>query len=310
MSVASAVVIVLGPGAVGCLVAAELRRAGRSVTLLDHRVDRARRLTAQGIIVEHQGRVTHVGVPVTTDARVVSSADLVLVTVKSWATRKAADALAGRLPTGALVVTLQNGLGNAELLRDALPGAAVVQALVYFGSRLVGEGHVVATPAQRMIVGGADSGALRRLEALFAPSAIRLESTDAIERELWVKTLVNAVINPLTALYGLRNGELPEHPEAWRQAEAVLREGVAVAAAEGHLFALAEVGRTVADTCCATAGNRSSMRQDVEAGRPTEIEAINGALVRLGAEKGIPTPHNAALVRRIRNLTRSNQPER
>jgi 2-dehydropantoate 2-reductase len=304
--------VVLGPGALGCFLAAELARAGRRVTLVDHRAGRAQRLAASGISVTDERGEQVIAVAVTAHGRracadtgVLATADLLLVCVKAHATPSVADALQGRCREGVAVCTVQNGLGNVECLREALPHASVLAGVTYFGSCLLGEGRVVATPRRRMLLGADQGAAAALIGQEFAPTTVRLESVPDIDQALWRKAIVNAVINPLTAIHGVANGELPALPDAMDTAGAVVHEAVAVAATRAHAFVEQELLEAVVQTCRATATNISSMRQDIEAGRATEIDAINGAIVRAGEQAGVPCPVNAGLVAQIVALAKT-----
>ena len=299
--------LVVGPGAIGCFLAAELTRAGRDATLLDHRADRAQRLSSRGIIVE-DGIVSHtVRVHATHNESIGADCDLIMVCVKAHATALAASSLADTAREGAIVLTVQNGLGNMEVLREALPQATVAAAVVYFGSRLLDEGHLAVTPNRRMLLGDPDSEATALVEQEFAPTTIGVEQVEDIDRELWRKAIVNAAINPLTAIHRVPNGELPAIPDAMEVAELVVNEAVEVAHARGHAFDADDLIESVVRTCESTATNVSSMRQDAEVGRQTEIDSINGAIVRLGHEAAIPTPQNEKLVRAIQQLTAASR---
>jgi len=297
--------VVVGPGALGCFLTAELTRAGREVTLLDHQPARAQRLADSGIAVTDERGEEVVAVAVTADSGTLAGADLVLVCVKAHATRSLADTLRSRCRDGVVVLTVQNGLGNVECLREALPRASVLAGVTYFGSRLLSEGRVVVTPDRRMLLGAKADGAGALVAAEFGSTAVFLGSVPDIDEALWRKAIVNAVINPLTAIYGVSNGELPTLSDAMDTAHAAIREATAVAATRGHAFVEQELLEAVVQTCHATATNVSSMRQDIEAGRQTEIDAINGAIVRAGEQAGVPCPVNAGLVAQVVALTKA-----
>jgi 2-dehydropantoate 2-reductase len=246
--------------------------------------------------------------------------DTVLLTVKAWDTAAMAAAVAPQLATDGMLVSLQNGLGNMERAAAAVGGARVLGGRVIFGAELPRPGEarvtVFADPvligspdqADRARVAAADRLA-RRLDAAGVPA----RETDAIVAELWAKVLYNAALNPLGALLGLPYGALPEDPDTRATMDAVIDEAFAVATADGVALPWPDAaayretfyGRLVPST----AAHRSSMLQDLERGRPTEIDAINGHVVARGAALGVATPVNATLARLIRARARQGRTE-
>lgn len=227
--------------------------------------------------------------------------DLVLLTVKAYDTRTAAEALA---PYGArsLFLSLQNGLGNEETLAEAVP--RVLGGTTAHGVTFVRPGEVHHAGVGETLVGPIQGATLQEAETVataFQESGMACEATSAIGVELWRKAIVNACINPLTALLRVPNGALLSTTELHPVVEGIAEEGVSVAQKHGVDLKAPDVLERVWAIVQATAENRSSMLQDLERGRRTEIDAINGALVAQGGAAGVATPVNALLAHLVRS---------
>ena len=232
--------------------------------------------------------------------------DAAIVLVKAHATADAARLAARLLRAHGMALTLQNGLGNREALAAQLGAARVLvgstaQAATLLGTsevRHAGAGETVLAPQ-----GAAQQACAEQLVALFTRAGMACSLTADAEALLWSKLLVNAAINPLGALLRVPNGALAEREECRVLMAQVLEEACAVARALD--VALPDAGEggqlaRVLGVCQRTAGNRCSMLQDVLRARATEIDAISGAVARLGAARGVPTPLNAALAALVR----------
>lgn len=223
--------------------------------------------------------------------------DLVLVLVKSTRTSAVAGPAARAAGIGGWILTVQNGLGNREALEAEAGRGRVGLGVTTAGATLLGPGRIRAFPAPTLL-GDDGAGRAERVAALFRDAGLECRVAPDIASVVWRKLAVNCAINPLSALAGVANGALLEHP-GWRaQLEAAAGEAAAVAAALGIALDADPVALAL-ETAHRTAGNRSSMLQDLERGVPTEIAAINGAVAALGRRLGVATPVNDALIRAI-----------
>jgi 2-dehydropantoate 2-reductase len=294
-------VLIIGTGAMACLFAARLAAAGRTVTMLGHWRSGLRALQKYGVRLElPDGSQAVYPVRATSDPRRCAGAHYALVLVKSWQTQKAAGDLQRCLAVEGLVLTLQNGLGNAETLRQALGAERLALGVSTSGATLLGPGRVRPSGEGPLTI--QDHPAVRPLAEILAQAGFAVEFVQDAQALLWGKLLINAAINPLTALLGAPNGVLLQRPSAERLMAEAAKEAAAVATALGVALPYAdpfEAARAVAQR---TAENRSSMLQDVQRGAPTEIDAINGAIVRLGEQTSTPTPVNRALWLLVRAL--------
>jgi 2-dehydropantoate 2-reductase len=280
-------ILVLGSGALATLFAARLSASGCEVTVLASWPEGLRALQEHGARLEGQAVF-----PVRATAQPADclGAELALVLVKSWQTERAARQLADCLAPDGVALTLQNGLGNAETLAGTLGGRRVARGVTTLGATLLGPGRV--RPGGEGSVSLERRAGLAPLEAALRRSGFEVHVAADVESLIWSKLVVNAAINPLTALLQVKNGELLERPPARQLMGELARETAAVARARGVALQFRNPERAVEHVARRTAGNISSMLQDVLRGAPTEIEAINGAIVRLGKQGGVETPVN------------------
>jgi 2-dehydropantoate 2-reductase len=305
--------IIAGSGAMGSLFAARLASLV-DLTVIAHWPPQLAALQGSGLTLEEpDGRRIHLppgALRVTGDARVVVEVDAALVLVKSYQTARAAHEVAAVLAPDGLAVTLQNGLGNLEMLAAMVGSERATAGATSEGATLLSPGLVrhaghglttlcACAPAQR--------GRLDSLAAVLEEAGFVTRRSDDVESLLWAKVAVNAGINPLTALLGVPNGFLAEHEAARALMVAAAEEAEAVAVALGCEAAQPPAGERALQVARATAANRSSMLQDRLNGRPTELEAITGAVVTRGAAQGVPTPVNSALLMLSRAAERGQE---
>jgi 2-dehydropantoate 2-reductase len=295
---------IIGPGAMGCLFGGKLALAGHEVWMLCRRPDQAEALTRQGLVIERDGVEQRAAVLATAEPREARPLDFALVLVKAHATTAAARTLLPALGGITWVLTLQNGLGNAEALAAVLGRERLLAGVSAQGATLLGPGRVrhagFGPNAVTDLLGGATARAYWTAEML---TAADLETTvaDDLAPLVWGKLVANTAINPLSALTGRRNGELLQAPVS-QLFDDLARETAAVAGAAGVALPFEDAAAHARAVARATAANRSSMLQDVEQGRLTEIEALNDAVVAEGARLGVATPLNRAVTALVRDL--------
>jgi len=305
-------ILIAGAGALGSVVGGLLAAAGWPVTLLGRRAHldatRTRGLVIDGLFGIHR---VHGLVCATDAADLRGPYDAVLLAVKTYDTAAMAALVTPHLAPDGFLISFQNGLGNVEAAERAAGAERVLGARVIFGAELVEPGHVrVTVYADPVLIGSLDpshrtrQAAAARWASALAAAGIPAEPTEELVAELWAKVLYNAALNPLGALLGVPYGHLAAHPDTRAIMDTVIEEGFAIARAEGvslrwpdaAAYREAFYGRLVPST----AEHRSSMLQDIERGRPTEIDAMNGEVAARGARLGLPAPVNATLTRLIR----------
>jgi len=294
----------LGPGALGCLIAALLREAGADVSLVDYRPDRVARLRLRGIQVHSlEGGYRVIEVPIGLAAE-VGPCDLTIVAVKAYQTQTAAQALPELMSQGGVALTLQNGLGNLEAIDRTVGTNRLLAGVGLLGVTRQDEGRIIYAGRGAIYIGAPAGSQVPAIEVaavvdLFRGAGLECQSREDIEAVLWEKLVINVGINPLTALLRVPNGVLLQLPEAWEVAVAAAVEAHAVAQASG-LNLSGDPAARLRQVCADTAANRSSMLQDILAGRPTEIEALNAQVATRGRALGLPTPVNDLLTLLLR----------
>jgi 2-dehydropantoate 2-reductase len=287
-------VAVLGAGAVGCYYGGMLARAGHDVVLIG-RPAHVDAFTADGLRLEAQTFDARIPVAASTEPAAAAGAELVLFAVKSSDTDASARALAPFLAPDAVIVTLQNGVDNDERVRAALPdGAAnpVIAAVVYVASEMAGPGHVRHNGRGELVIGPSPASAA--LAAAFVAAGVATTVADDVAGALWAKLILNCAYNALSAITRQPYGLLVTRPGIPAVLDDVVAECLAVATAENIRVpgdTMAAV-RRIAETMPT---QFSSTAQDIARGRPTEIDALNGHIVRCGEALGIPVPANRLL---------------
>jgi 2-dehydropantoate 2-reductase len=280
-------VLIVGTGALGTLFAARLSAVGAQVTMLGTWDAGLAALNADGAHIEGVGCFP---VLATADPTECRDAKSVLVLVKSWQTARIASQLAECLAPDGLVLTLQNGLGNDAVLASALGAHRVSQGITTLGATLTEPGHVrMAGEAPIWLQAFLQDGLLVEM---LREAGFPVEIVDDIRARVWGKLVVNAAINPLTALLRVKNGVLLESASTLDLLGDLACEAAAVAFAHGVTLPFPDPKRAVEEVACSTSENLSSMLRDVLRGAPTEVDAINGAIVRTGDEKEVPVPCN------------------
>jgi len=290
-------VVVVGPGAVGAYYGGMLARAGAPVTLLgrpDRPSEHLEAIARSGLQMNTVSFEERVAIETSSRPQTVAGADLVLFAVKTLDTEAAGAQIAPHLSDGSILVDLQNGVDNPEQLRAI--GIDPVPAVVYVAAAIERPGEVKHRGRGDLVIGHRRRRQdLDRVKAWLERADIGCRISNDIDRELWVKLILNSMANAISALAGKNYGHLARFEPTWKIAEAVAREGVAVARACGHDLDEADVIQKGVDVCRNVGEATSSTQQDIARGRPTEIDALNGTIARHGATHGIATPVNETL---------------
>ncbi len=300
-------VAVVGAGAVGCWFGGMLARAGVPVTLIGRpvHVEAMRRV---GLRLADATSDTHIPVDASTSMAAVANAALVLVCVKSTDTESTGAELAPHLARDARVLSLQNGVDNAPRLQAAL-GRPVAPAVVYVASEMGGPGHVRHLGRGELVIpadlGAAPGLASADIVALFARAGVPVEPSDNVPGALWAKLVLNCGYNAISAITDVPYGRMVTLPGIAQTVHDVVLECLAVAKAldvtiPGDVFA------AVARIATSMPGQVSSTCQDLRRGKPTEIDHLNGAVVREGERLGVPVPLNRALHALVKALETKN----
>lgn len=289
-----------GAGAMGGIFGAWLSRAGHDVHLVDVARPAIEAINAHGLVVEERdGSASVFRVPATDDPRSVGPVDLLVNFVKCYHTEAAIRSALPMMGEGTAVLSLQNGWGNVDRIAAVAGRDRVLVGLTYHGGTLLGPGRVKHPGTGLTFLGELDGSRSPRLLAV--DEALRLAGFETavssrILDEVWKKLALNCCTLPTSALLRFFAHELVAHPPAGDAMAMILREVVAVAQAKGIALDYDERWAAITALLAGAVGGKASMLQDVEAGRQTEIEVINGAIQAAGREAGVPTPVNDALV--------------
>ncbi len=298
---------IIGPGAMGSLFGSLLTRAGKEIWLVGNRQEQVERICSVGLTLEEKGKTQIVPMNATADIASVGKADLVIFFVKTYDLEKAVSDSLVLEKEDTLFLTLQNGLGNEETICKKINSKKVMLGTTGHGATLLEPGHIRHAGWGKTFLGERDhrvTDRALRVVQMFGDAGIDTEVSSNIHDQVWGKLLVNAGINALTALTGFKNGQLLDFPETVRLMEQLVSEAAEIARRKGvHL--VEDPVEKVKKVAEATRGNRSSMGQDFDYRRRTEIDAINGAVVREAQSLGIPVPCNQAVTDLVTAIEKS-----
>jgi 2-dehydropantoate 2-reductase len=262
--------------------------------LVDIREDHIHALVSIGLTVEGGGKIQTIPVHATMEVASIGKADLVLFFVKAYHTEKAVSDALVLQKEDTVFLTLQNGLGNEETICKRVDSRKVILGVTNHGATFLGPGRIRHAGRGKTYIGELDGKVTDRVTQLaqvFTGAGIEAEVSTNIHQLIWNKLFVNVGLNAVAALTGLKNGQVLDHPETLRVLETLVSEAVTVAREKGvpiegdpleKVKAVLEITRE----------NRCSMGQDFDNRRKTEIDAINGAVVREAERLGIAVPYN------------------
>ena len=283
-------VAVIGAGAVGCYYGGLLLKAGHDVTFIG-RQPHVDAINAHGLLLDMQGFKDHLPAKAATDTTALAAPDLVLLCVKSADTEAAGRSLAGQLRPDTSLLSLQNGVDNAQRLR-AVTGHLAIAAVVYVGSEMAGPGHVKHHGGGDLVIGA--SPVSETLAQTLREAGIQTTIAEDIEAVQWTKLITNCAFNALSAVAGIAYGPMMQVEGAGDVIANAVQEAADVARACGVAIPQ-DLAAQILKIPAAMPNQTSSTAQDLSRGKPSEIDFLNGYVVRKGAELGIPTPTNQAL---------------
>ena len=295
-----------GGGAMGGLFGGYLARAGEDVTLVDVSRAAVEAINRDGLLIEERdGSTIVVEVKASSLPNEVGPVDLIVNFVKCYHTEAAIQAAAPMLGVTTAILSLQNGWGNADRIAAIAGRSRVMVGLTYNAGTLLAPGRVRRTAISKTLLGELDGEMSPRLAAAVAAlrkAGIDTEPSSQIVSEIWKKLALNACTLPTAALLRFAAHELNQYEEMRALMRGLLAEVVAVAAAQGIVLDPAERWQAITDLLDRAVGARASMLQDVEAGRQTEIDVINGAIVEASRRHALATPLNDAMVWMVKSL--------
>jgi 2-dehydropantoate 2-reductase len=300
-------IAMIGPGAMGSLFGGLLTLSNEELWLVGYKPEQVERICSEGLTFEERGKVKIIPMRATPDVRSVGKADLVIFFVKTYDTERAVSDSLVLEKEETIFLTLQNGLGNEEALCKKIDPQKVILGITGHGATLIRPGHIRHAGWGKTYIGERNHQITERVNQIaqmFTKAGIETEVSSHIHDLIWEKLFMNVGINALTALTGLKNGQLLDYPETVRLMEALVSEAVEVARKKGIQIEGNPIEKVkwVAE---ATRENRSSMGQDFDHRRKTEIDAINGAIVREAEGLGISVPYNRMVTELIKVIERT-----
>jgi 2-dehydropantoate 2-reductase len=301
---------IVGAGAIGCLFGASLSLAGHDVTLIHRDLSIVREIQKTGVSLRETDKtVTRVRVPVRRGPTPLPGTEVLIIAVKAYDTKAVAASYRRIVPLEATVLSLQNGLGNIETLQSALKNELLAGSTTE-GAFSLGPGSVLHTGKGLTVIGdqrGTKSDTCSRIKIAFEGAGFRTKISSNMVGVLWTKAIVNAAINPLSGLTRLPNGALARSSEIRKIGFQVMEEGILVSRAERVRLA-GDPRKLWRRILLSTKANKSSMLQDIERGKMTEIRQLNGAILLRGKARGVETPTNRILTKIVLGIEESSKP--
>ncbi|MCU0665910.1 MAG: 2-dehydropantoate 2-reductase [Candidatus Omnitrophica bacterium] len=301
-------ITIVGAGAIGCLLGGLLAKSKQEVFFLDKNSSRAAALNKEGINVEGISGKWQVKAQVNESAKEIGASDLVIICVKSYDTKSAIEKIAPLVGERTKILTLQNGLGNVEIISEAFGEEKVIAGSTSLGATWLKPGYIRHAGLGETTIGLMDGSMpveMRHIREAFNKAGIETKLCRDIKGLLWSKLIINVGINPLAAITRLPNGKLVQLENTKRIMRAAVIEAVKVAKRKRIKLIYDDPLAKVEAVCETTACNICSMLQDILRHKKTEIDFINGTIVRLGQELGIPVPVNSLLVDLVKAIEAS-----
>jgi 2-dehydropantoate 2-reductase len=301
-------IVIVGPGAMGCLLANFLSKSKEEIWFLDNNKERAAKIHQNGISIEGISGYWQSPVKATVDIKEIGQADLIIICVKSYDTKEAVTQAKSLLAENTRVLTLQNGIGNIEIINEIVGSERVIGGATNLGATLLEVGKVRHAGVGETVIGRIDGKIpveMRSIREIFNKVGLETRISRDIKGLLWSKLIINVGINALTAITRLNNGRLIEFEGTRRILREAVTEAIRVAKRKRIKLIYDDPLAKVEAVCEATATNVSSMLQDVLKKKRTEIGFINGVIVRQGQELGIPVPINSLLVDLVKTIEAS-----
>ena len=295
-------ICIVGAGAMGGLYGGRLVLAGEDVQFIEIRQAAVEALNDGSYLFDGIDGEHRIKAPAATAAQGLPPADIAFIHTDTNNTRAAGEQAAAVLKPEGWAVTFQNGVGNVETLCDVLGAERVVGGISYHSAASPKAGHATHTNANKTWIGelgGGGSARVEQLRDLLAGAKFDPHIADDIQSVIWTKFMLNCAVNPVCAITGLRSGEVGMDEAAVEMQEKILDETLAVIAAKGITLMDPDPKGSM-KRIVGKAFNKPSMLQHMEAGLRTEIDSLNGAVVREGAALGIPTPYSHALTMLIK----------
>ena len=305
-------IFVMGAGSVGCFFGGMLARAGKDVTLIA-RPMHVEAIHKRGLYMECTNFQEYVPIKATVDQSEVKDADIILLCVKSPDTQKTIEGIQTYLKKDVVILSLQNGVSNCGMIKKTTPTHSY-PAVVYVATSMAGPGHLKHFGRGELLIGDLDNqhltnesiqDELQFLTEIFSTSVVPCDISKDIKYELWSKFLVNCCYNGISAIGQIQYGKMAALPEIQVLMDQIIKEFLAVAHKEGVVMTLEQAAMLIQQIATTMSGQRSSTAQDLARKKPTEIDYLNGLIVKKGQDYGIRTPVNQSIYALVKMLESS-----
>ena len=303
-------IVIVGPGAIGCLFYFLLSRKIKTITLLDKSKERAALLKEKGLTVLKDSKTYKIPLNITSNPEDLKDVDLFIICVKSYDTPQVAKSIKPACDKDTYFLSLQNGLGNREVLSEILGEGSILGAITHKASTLIDNGLIRYIADGQTTIGrnpGKPLPILREIRTIFNSCGVSTNISKDFDSIIWSKLIINSAINPLSAILRLKNGDLLKFDETRLLMQMASSEAERIAKRKRIKLLYDDTQTKVEAVCRATSDNISSMLQDVLRGRKTEIDFLNGAICRLAQSLKIPTPVNFILYQLVKMIEMSYQ---
>lgn len=293
---------IVGAGALGSLFAHYFHEHLINAVIYEKDADTVSRITDEGLtLIRGESRKT-IRPVIDSTPEILSESEIIFLFVKSYSTASAVNDIVPFIKKDAFIVSLQNGLGNIEIIREHFEPERIVYGTTTIGAAKDSASTVISGGTGIINIGGTGEGQVIKTEHLLNRAGLNPYTVADPDYYLWHKAIINAGINPIAMILGITNGDILKNSHAMKLQENIIREAVDSAAANNVKIELSEILKTTRDVCEKTSINVCSMLQDLRNRRKTEIDSITGYLIEHGTKHGVPMPYNTAIFMLIKSI--------
>ena len=292
---------ITGAGAMGLFFAYCIQKAGNEVAIYEKSKDTVASVRG-GFEIDFGGRKEKANITVSQDPSIIKDSAYIFVFVKSFSTAVAINEIGPFITKETRLISLQNGIGNDETIKDMLPGNILIYGTTTFGAAKVSPSVIRFGGTGNILIGASNDTEIESAVKFLNAAGLNASKSSDPAKDVWKKAIINAGINPLGAILGIPNGMIIKNEYSLELLRSLITEAVNAARARGFDFDAAEMQRSAFAVCEQTAVNECSMLQDVKAGRRTEIESITGEIIAAAKKHNIETPSNTGVYQLIKAL--------
>ena len=293
---------IIGAGALGSLFAHHFHEHLIDFVIYEKNEETVSNIIDNGLTLIKGGVSKIIKTDISSSPEILSDAEIILLFVKSYSTTGAIEEASKYLNKNSTLVSLQNGLGNIDEIRKYIEPERIVYGTTTIGAAKSSLSTVVSGGTGIINIGGIENGHVMKIHHLLNSAGLNSYTVDDPDYFLWHKAVINAGINPIAAILGITNGEILTNEYALKLQENIVRETVDCASANSIRMEFDEILKTTREVCDKTCTNKCSMLQDINNGRKTEIDSINGKIIEYGENKGLNMPFNRSLYLLIKSM--------